>query len=79
MWNLIVHIPDSFPKPYELRDGKTSIGRAMINDIVVEDAAAPRYHAEILVDEAGKRFRSRTWIAPIAHSSIMNAFLANVH
>jgi len=55
MWNLIVYIPDSFPKPYELGDGKTSIGRAMTNDIVVEDAAASRYHAEILVDEAGKR------------------------
>jgi pSer/pThr/pTyr-binding forkhead associated (FHA) protein len=55
MWNLIVHIPDSFPKPYELADGKTSIGRAMTNDIVVEDAAASRYHAEIRVDEAGKK------------------------
>jgi adenylate cyclase len=55
MWNLIVHIPDTFPKPYELGDGKTSIGRAMTNDIVVEDAAASRYHAEIQVDEAGKK------------------------
>jgi Adenylate cyclase, family 3 (some proteins contain HAMP domain) len=55
MWNLIVHIPDNFPKPYELADGKTSIGRAMTNDIVVEDAAASRYHAEIRVDEAGKK------------------------
>ena len=54
MWNLIVHIPDSFPKPYELGDGKTSIGRAMTNDIVLEDAAASRYHAEIRVEEAGK-------------------------
>jgi class 3 adenylate cyclase len=54
MWNLIVHIPDSFPKPYELGDGKTSIGRAMTNDIVVEDAAASRYHAEIRVEEEGK-------------------------
>ncbi len=55
MWNLIVHIPDSFPKSYELADGKTSIGRAMTNDIVVEDASASRYHAEIRVDEAGKK------------------------
>ena len=55
MWNLIVHIPDSYPKPYELGDGKTSIGRAMTNDIVVEDAAASRNHAEIRVDEARKK------------------------
>lgn len=55
MWNLIVHIPDSYPKPYELGDGKTSIGRAMTSDIVVEDAAASRLHAEIRVDEAGKK------------------------
>ena len=52
MWNLIVHSPDSDPKPYELKNGKTSIGRAFTNDIVVEDAAASRYHAEIRVDEA---------------------------
>ena len=55
MWNLIVHIPDSFPKPYELRSGKTSIGRAVTNDIVLEDAAASRHHAEFLVDEAVKK------------------------
>ncbi len=55
MWNLIVHVPDSFPKPYELGDGKTSLGRAFSNDIVVEDAAASRYHAEIRVDEAAKK------------------------
>ena len=55
MWNLIVHIPDSFPKPYELRDGKTSLGRAFSNDIVVEDASASRHHAEIWVDEAAKK------------------------
>ena len=55
MWNLIVHIPDSFPKPYELKDGKTSIGRAVTNDIVLEDAAASRNHAEFRVDEAGKK------------------------
>ena len=55
MWNLIVHIPDSFPKPYELKNGKTSIGRAITNDIVLEDAAASRQHAEFLVDGATKR------------------------
>jgi len=54
MWNLIVHIPDSFPKPYELKKGKTTIGRAMTNDIVLEDAAASRYHAEIQVDQTEK-------------------------
>ena len=55
MWNLIVHTPDSYPKPYELENGKTSIGRAITNDIVVEDAAASRHHAEIRVDEAAKK------------------------
>ncbi|HEU4745306.1 MAG TPA: FHA domain-containing protein, partial [Anaerolineales bacterium] len=51
MWNIIVHVPDSYPQPYELKGGKTSIGRAGTNDIVVEDAAASRHHAEIWVDE----------------------------
>jgi class 3 adenylate cyclase len=55
MWNLIVHAPDSYPKPYELGSGKTSIGRSFTNDIVVEDAAASRYHAEIWVDEAAQK------------------------
>ena len=52
MWNLIVHIPDSYPQTYEMGNGKTSIGRATTNDIVVEDAAASRHHADIQVDEA---------------------------
>jgi pSer/pThr/pTyr-binding forkhead associated (FHA) protein len=47
MWNLIVHAPDSDPQPHELKNGKTSIGRAVTNDIVVDDAAASRHHAEI--------------------------------
>ena len=51
MWNIIVHVPDSFPQPYELKAGKTSIGRAGTNDILVEDAAASRHHAELWVDE----------------------------
>jgi class 3 adenylate cyclase len=55
MWNLIVHIPDSFPKPYELENGKTTIGRAVTNDVVVEDGAASRHHAEIWADEAGEK------------------------
>jgi len=55
MWNLIVHSPDNDPKPYDLKSGKISIGRAMTNDIVVEDAAASRHHAEIWLDEALKR------------------------
>ena len=55
MWNLIVHAPDSDPKSYELKSGKTSIGRAFTNDIVVEDAAASRHHAEIRIDETEKK------------------------
>jgi class 3 adenylate cyclase/pSer/pThr/pTyr-binding forkhead associated (FHA) protein len=55
MWNLIVHIPDTFPKPYELKNGKTSIGRAETNDIVLEDVGASRHHAEIHVDVAERK------------------------
>ena len=55
MWNLIVHAPDSFPKPYDLVNGKTSLGRAVTNDIVVDDAAASRHHAEIRTDETAKQ------------------------
>jgi class 3 adenylate cyclase len=55
MWNLIVHAPDSDPEHYDLKSGKTSIGRAFTNDIVVEDAAASRRHAEIRVEEAVKK------------------------
>jgi class 3 adenylate cyclase len=51
MWNIIIHVPDSYPQPYELKAGKTSIGRAGTNDVVVEDAAASRQHAEIWVDD----------------------------
>ena len=55
MWNIIVHVPDSYPHPYELKAGKTSLGRAGTNDVVLEDAAASRHHAELWVDEtAGK-------------------------
>ena len=51
MWNIIVHVPDSYPQPYELKAGKTSIGRAGTNDILLEDVAASRHHAELWVDE----------------------------
>jgi len=55
MWNLIVHAPGSDPEQYDLNSGKTSIGRAFTNDIVVEDAAASRRHAEIRVEEAVRK------------------------
>ena len=51
MWTLIVHAPDNDPQPYELKNGKTSIGRAITNDIVVDDPAASRQHAEFWTDE----------------------------
>jgi class 3 adenylate cyclase len=38
-----------------LKSGKTSIGRASANDIVVEDSSASRRHAEIQVDEAADK------------------------
>src|SRR5688572_2391580 len=52
MWNLIVHVPDSFPKSYEIGSGKTSLGRAVTNDLVLEDEASSRHHAEIWADQA---------------------------
>ena len=52
MWNLTVHAPDSFPKSYELGAGKTTIGRLVTNDIVLEDAGASRHHAEFQVDDS---------------------------
>jgi class 3 adenylate cyclase len=55
MWNLIVHAADSFPKPYEVGSGKTSLGRAVTNDIVLEDEAASRHHAEIWADDAQEK------------------------
>jgi class 3 adenylate cyclase len=55
MWILIVHVPDSFPKTYEIGSGKTSLGRAVTNDIILEDAGASRHHAEIWADEAQEK------------------------
>ncbi|MGZ9223452.1 MAG: FHA domain-containing protein [Anaerolineales bacterium] len=55
MWNLIVHAPDSDPEQRALKGGMISIGRLFTNDIVVEDTAASRRHAEIRVDEALKK------------------------
>ena len=51
MWTLTVQVPDSYPASYSLAEGKTSIGRSTANQIVIEDAAASRNHAEIIVDE----------------------------
>jgi hypothetical protein len=55
MWTLIVQAPENDPKPYELKNGKTSIGRAVTNDIVVDDPAASRQHAEIWADEVVRK------------------------
>jgi class 3 adenylate cyclase len=41
--------------PYELKDGKTSIGRAVTNDIIVDDPSASRIHAEIWSDELANK------------------------
>lgn len=55
MWTLIVQAPENDPKPYALKNGKTSIGRAVTNDIVVDDPAASRQHAEIWADEVVRK------------------------
>ena len=54
MWTLIVLAPDREPEQFALKDGKTSIGRASANDIVVEDSSASRHHAEIHLNQATK-------------------------
>ncbi|MEW6403762.1 MAG: adenylate/guanylate cyclase domain-containing protein [Chloroflexota bacterium] len=54
MWTIIVHAPEREPKQYALSDGKTSIGRASANDIVVEDFSASRHHAEIHLKPPGE-------------------------
>ena len=52
MRSLVVHAPDQNPKTYDLGSVVVSIGRAATNDIIVDDVAASRRHAEIHVDEA---------------------------
>jgi adenylate cyclase len=52
MWQLMVSAPEKDTKVVELKPGKLTLGRATTNDIVIDDTAASRQHAEILFDSA---------------------------
>lgn len=52
MWQLVVNTPEKEPKLVELKPGKLTLGRSSSNDLVIEDVAASRKHAEILFDSA---------------------------
>lgn len=47
MWNLIVRYPGERPRRITLRPGVTTLGRMLVNDIVLTDTAVSRKHAEI--------------------------------
>ena len=53
MWQIILRTADLQPHRIDIERGETSIGRAQINKIVVDDPAASRQHAKFLVGEDG--------------------------
>ena len=50
MWSLIITSPKSKPLRIKLTSGKMMIGRMVTSDIVINDTAASRRHAEIYYD-----------------------------
>jgi class 3 adenylate cyclase len=52
MWQMVVTSPEKEPKLVELKPGKTTLGRASTNDVVIDDVSASRQHAEIFLDSA---------------------------
>jgi hypothetical protein len=50
MWSLTITNPKSEPVQIKLTPGKMSIGRIVSSDIVINDVAASRRHAEIFFD-----------------------------
>lgn len=52
MWQLTINTPEKETKVVELKPGKLTLGRASTNDIVLDDTAASRQHAEFLFDSA---------------------------
>jgi len=51
MWQVILRTADLQPHRINLELGETSVGRAATNKIVVDDPAASRQHAKIIVSE----------------------------
>jgi len=54
MWQVILRTADLQPHRINLEAGETSIGRAAANKIVVDDPAASRQHATIMISEDTK-------------------------
>jgi class 3 adenylate cyclase len=57
MWSLTITNPKSEPMQIKLTPGKMSIGRAVTSDIVINDMAASRRHAEIYFDPMSEVLR----------------------
>jgi class 3 adenylate cyclase len=54
-WRININEPESVPRWFELRDGKTGLGRSAENQVVLQDVSASRYHAEIVFDSVKKQ------------------------
>lgn len=52
MWQFIVSAPEKEIKVVDLKPGKFTLGRASSNDLMIDDTAASRQHAEVLFDPA---------------------------
>jgi diguanylate cyclase (GGDEF)-like protein len=50
-WEIIVQSPDTERTEYDIRPGKTTLGRMSGHDIVIADEAASRNHAVLEVDD----------------------------
>ena len=57
MWSLTITSPKSQPLQIKLASGKMGIGRDISNDIVINDAAASRRHAELYFDAVTELLR----------------------
>lgn len=52
MWIITMRSPLGEPREFQLKPGKTTIGRKTDHDIYVPDSSASRFHAEVQVDPA---------------------------
>ena len=59
MWSLTITSPKSQPLQIKLTSGKMVIGRLFTSDIVINDVAASRRHAEIYFDSITEMLRIR--------------------
>ncbi len=51
MWQLVIRSSSLQTRQVDLKDGVNTLGRLSTSDIVIDDAAASRTHAEIITDE----------------------------